>query len=105
MDFEISNSHLLQGKMFNGRDSRQKYIQKVVRVVPVMEKRINMNGKGYREPEGSINYPENNQKKIFGMSPKTLMVALGVVVVSIWVLSKTGSNNDVTMASGGAIMQ
>ena len=104
MDFEATNGHLLGRKMFNGRDSRQREARRIVRLIPKPEKRMNMSGNGYREPEGGTNYPLSNDKMIFGMRPKTLAVALGIIVISIWVISKTGKDNVAPqMASGGMV--
>lgn len=104
IDFEATNSNLLSNKMFNGRDSRQiNQRRRVVRLVKKPEKRANMKGSNFKEPEGNTLYPKLTNAKIFGMTPKTLGVALGVIVLSIWVLSKTGDSSGQMINNGGAI--
>ena len=103
MDFEATNGHLLRDKMFNGRDSRRVIERRRVVILPKQEKRLKMKGNNYREPEGNIRYPLFNEKKIFGMKPKTLGVALGIIVISIWVLSRTGDSSGNMVNNGGTI--
>lgn len=103
MDFEPSNSHLLASKMFNGRDSRIVYVKRKPKSRPKPEKRINMQG-SYKEPSGKTSYPESREKKIFGMQPKTLAIAVGVIIVSIWVLKQTGSREASQIVGNGGMV-
>lgn len=103
MDFEPSNSHLLAGKMFNGRDARIVYVKRRPKPQPKPEKRINMQG-SYKEPDGKTSYPASKEKKIFGMKPKTLAIAVGVIIVSIWVLKQTGSREASQIVGNGGVV-
>lgn len=105
-DFEPTNKHLVESKMFKGnRDYEvQQRVDRVVRVKPAPEKRISMSGIGYKEPSGKISYPLSSQKKIFGMTPKTLLVSLGIIVVSIWILSKTEANAGEVVNNGSVVV-
>lgn len=104
-DFEPSNGNLLSQKMFSVGDVRIQSRQRRRKIKrPKIEKRLRMTGEENKEFEGKTDYPVDTTKKIFGMKPKTLGIALGIVVISIWVISKTGgSPSESSLDSGGAV--
>ena len=92
-DFEPANSHLLSGKMLKGQDIRPQVFRpkRVFVKKPKPERRLRISGQPQQEYKGEITYPHLSKKKIFGMQPKTLIIALGVIVIGIWVLKQTES--------------
>jgi len=98
-DFEPANGHLIGRKMFNVSDRRNRMVLVKKRRKP-NEKKMKMKYETSFGFEGEQSYPVNSDKKIFGMKPRTLVVALGVIVISIFILKSTASTN-VEMANGG----
>lgn len=91
-DFEPVNGELLSRKMLNGNDytnrnNRPIIKKRVIKQQPVMK--ITSPNSSF---EGEAKYPIDDEKKIAGMKPKTLAVALGVIVVSILIMNMFGVN-------------
>lgn len=90
-DFEPTNSGLLSGKILNihrGENRRIKTTIKPIKNTPTMmvENTSNI--------DSDAKYPIEDEKKIFGMKPKTIALALGVIVVSILIINMIGVKNS-----------
>ncbi|NRA12376.1 MAG: hypothetical protein HRT57_10515 [Crocinitomicaceae bacterium] len=72
-------------------------------VAPPQPRVSSVEGQNNGYTEAQTNYPINMDKKIFGMQPKTLAIALGVIVVGILVLSRT--NNPQQGVNNGGLQQ
>ena len=101
--FEPSNSNLLSQKMFVVGDVRIPNKKRRIVRRKLIEKKLKMTGEEQKEFEGETNYPVSADKKIFilGMTPKTLLVSLGVIVISIWIIKQTGGSPEGTHISSG----
>lgn len=102
-DFESNNGVLLKNGM-NGKDLRTpRYQERRVikrKIVKQPEVRLRMEDEGHYNYEGETNYPINNDKKIFGMRPKTLAVTLGIIVIAIVIINMTGVKNTEVVNNG-----
>ncbi len=86
-EFEPTNGNKLSRKMF-GASPRRPKIRMVRR--PVEIRLSSVDG----EDETETNYPVDMNKKIFGMTPKTLAIALGVIVIGVLAINLIGVNNQ-----------
>ena len=104
-EFEPTNGFMLKGRMFKSRDRRRFGKRKVMKriVAPPQPRVSSVEGQNNGYTEAQTNYPINMDKKIFGMQPKTLAIALGVIVVGILVLSRT--NNPQQGVNNGGLQQ
>lgn len=89
-DFEPVNGGLLSRKMLNGNDYTNRNNRVPVKRIikpqqPIMKIQNNMSSF-----DGEAKYPLEDEKKMFGMKPKTVVLALGVIVVSILIMNMFG---------------
>jgi len=105
IDFEPSNSYMLKTKMLSGNSPRNRFDKK--KLIKKHKKPIlkisSIKGKKEQYSQAKKNYPMNMEKKIFGMRPKTLAVALGVIVVGIILLNMSGNNMDEAVNNNGLV--
>lgn len=96
IDFEPTNAYMLKAKMFNGGATPNRFTKKklIKKRKPEPPKRtLSVQGEE-KYSDSEKNYPVNMDKKIFGMRPKTLAIALGVIVGSIIILNMSGRGSE-----------
>jgi hypothetical protein len=103
-DFEPTNGFMLKRRMLNGgtkykvkRSNRREKIMSPQKKQKVSAVEGDSNTSTY--VEGEKKYPIDMDKKIFGMKPKTLAIALGVIVGGILLLNMSGKGEVTEGAS------
>jgi hypothetical protein len=104
LDFEPTNGFMLKKRMLNGgtkqRVKRSNRREKIMTPKPKQKvSAVEGDSKTSTYVEGEKDYPINMDKKIFGMKPKTLAIALGVIVGGILILNMTGKGEATDVAS------
>jgi hypothetical protein len=107
IDFEPSNAYMLKTKMLDGgtpnRFDKKRLIPKKKKKQTPPPRTLSVDGDNDKYSENGKNYPVNMDKKIFGMRPKTLAIALGVIVGSIIILNMSGKGNQVEAVNNGGV--
>lgn len=91
-DFEPVNGELLGRKLLNGNDYTNRNNRPIIRKRIIKQQPAMKITSPNSSFEGEAKYPIDDEKKIAGMKPKTLAVALGVIVVSILIMNMFGAN-------------
>lgn len=105
LDFEPSNAYMLKTKMLKGASPRNRFAKKrLIPKRPKPEPRLSSASGGEEKySQGEKNYPVNMDKKIFGMRPKTLAIALGVIVAGIVILNISGKGSAGEVVNNGGV--